>query len=284
VKKVEANLRAQLEGCRVAVEAKLLCQALVPILATICAFSLDDSIRIGELRPRYSSVFNEAEERGDRYLMTTLGTQVGTLLLLADDRPRAARETLNDIMSRWTQEGFTVQHHNAFFARQAIDLYQGDIESALQRLEEAKPGYRRSLLLHIQHIRIDLAQLQARCYLAAAVRDAAGRGRWLKRASACLRRIRRERMAWGQALEGFLRVHCELAAGRDEGAVGELEQAQAQLEATHHVLLSRVAAWQRGQLTGGQTGRALAETSMEWFEKQGVRSPLRLLGMILPLR
>src|SRR5262249_44955481 len=69
--------------------------------------------RIADLRSRYQAVFQEARERGDRSLMTTLGPQVGTFLYLANDEPLAARETVDELMSRWTNDGFTVQHHNA---------------------------------------------------------------------------------------------------------------------------------------------------------------------------
>jgi eukaryotic-like serine/threonine-protein kinase len=239
--------------------------------------------RIGELRARYASVFEEARQRGDRYLMTTLGTQVGTLLLLADDEPQAAREALDDLMSRWTHDGFTVQHHNEFFARQAIDLYQGRIESALARFARVEPLYRSALLLRIQHIRTDLWQLKARCCLAAATRDADRRGDALSRVAKCIRNLRNDPLPCGTALAALLEADRHAVDGRTDAAVAGWRLAGEELLRADMVLAARVADWQRGRCLAGSEGAALAEAAWEWFRQQQVRHPERLVRMISPV-
>ncbi len=238
--------------------------------------------RIDTVRGRYSSIFQEALERGDRYLITTLGTQVGSVLSLADDQPQLARELLDDIMSRWIPEAFTVQHLHEFFGRQAIDLYAGDVTSLLPRMEEVERRCRGALLLRIQHIRIDLCQLRARCYLAAARRDSAGRSGWLRRVAKCVL-VRRERMPFGLALAAFLEANASLAAGDTASASGGLAQAAEQLERTGQVLLARVADAQRGQLVGGEEGRSLTAAASAWLQDQGVRNPENFMRMLSPL-
>jgi tetratricopeptide (TPR) repeat protein len=276
--------------------------------------------RFGELRSRYGSVFHEARERGDRYLMTTLGTQVGTLLMLADDEPQAASKTLDEIMSRWTHEGFTVQHHNEFFARQLIDMYEGRVNSALDRFHVAEPRYRRALLLRIQHIRVDLMQFKARCYLAEAAREPSKREAWLSRVAGCVRRLRREHMPWSDALASFfaavayahcvaqghsgstttpaaatsklitrlLSAVCQTPAETEHPTAAFAEQmlqsAAAELDASSMVWLARVADWQRGQIAGGAAGEQLAESVLNWLAEQGVRNPPRLIGTVVPVK
>ncbi len=234
--------------------------------------------QINELRARYLSVFQEAHDRGDRYLMTTLGTQVGTLLLLARDEPQAARATLDALMSKWTQDGFTVQHHNAFFAEQAIDLYEGKVELVLERLESIESRYRFALLLRIQHIRIDLYQLKARSYLIAARTLPNRREHWLRQTLRCIRQLRSERMPWSNALASFFEAGLWQARQYHSAASHQFVVAARELDDVGMVLMARVADWQRSQIEHDQAANELRDQALNWFQQQEIRDPERLLA------
>jgi hypothetical protein len=98
------------------------------------------------------------------YIMATVGT--------AADEPDRAWAELQDVMSRWSQRGFHVQHHNELIASALIRLYQGDGLAAWEHARAREPLYRRVMLWRVQHIRIDVRQLWARSALAAAGRAA----------------------------------------------------------------------------------------------------------------
>ena len=91
-----------------------------------------------------------------------------TLLRLADDDPEGARRELDAVMARWSHRGFHVQHGNAFRADVHIDLYRGDGLSAWRRFGSHWAAYRRSQLLRVQILRIELLELRGRTALAAA--------------------------------------------------------------------------------------------------------------------
>ena len=234
--------------------------------------------QINELRARYLSVFQEAHDRGDRYLMTTLGTQVGTLLLLTRDQPQAARQTLDALMSQWTQDGFTVQHHNAFFAEQAIDLYEGRVELVLERLKSIESRYRYALLLQLQHIRIDLFQLKARCYLIAARTLPTGRTHWLAQTVRCIRQLRRERMPWSDALATYFEAALWQARQFDTAASQQFAVAARELDSVGMVLLARVADWHRSRIDHDAAADELRDRALNWFQQQDVRNPDKLLA------
>jgi hypothetical protein len=242
--------------------------------------------KIADLRIRYQTVFQEARERGDRYLMTTLGSQVGTLLFLADDDPAGARTALEDLMSRWTNDGFTVQHHNAFFARQMIDLYEGCLDAAIRRLQQTEFQYRRSLLAGLQHVRIDLAQLKGRLFLAAAYRNPEAQSNWLRKARCSVRDLYRERMPYASALAKYLEANLAIAdrcapSGRHAAENSDLlRQAAEQLAQADLLLLSHAANWQCGRLLPGDSGGALIEQASEWVAAQGIVNPPRLLRAV----
>ncbi|MEO8493945.1 MAG: protein kinase [Planctomycetota bacterium] len=240
--------------------------------------------RIAELRSRYQTVAQEARERGDRYLMTTLGTQVGTFLHLVNNDPIVARETLEELMSRWTNDGFTVQHHNALFARIMIDRYEGQLEPAMQRLAQTEFRYRTSLLTNVQHIRVDLAFLKARLFLETASRERGDRAAWLRKATRCARDLRSERMPYASALASYVEanvVHLqELNSNtRNSHRADLLNHAMTELGQLDLRLLAKAAEWQLG-LWLGDAGDERVQCAQDWFAMQTVANPERLLRAV----
>lgn len=235
---------------------------------------------IGPLRERYHAIFQEARERGDRYLMTTLGTQVGTFLLLTEDRLETARERLDELEANWTTDGFTVQHHNVFFARTQLDLYSGNPVGALERVQQIGRRYRWSLLWNLQHIRIDLGQLTGRCALGALAAGASRPNVNRKLIRRSIRRLRRERMGYANALAVFLEAGLAECDGNASAAARQYAAAATELQQHDHDLFSRAAAWCHGRVAGNAHD-GIADV-IALMQKDRVAAPEKLLRCIAP--
>ena len=168
---------------------------------------------LATLRGRWPVLLQEAQERGDLYAITTLNTFFMTLLRLADDDPEGARRELAAVMGRWSHRGFHVQHGNAFRAEVHIDLYRGDGRSAWSRMRQHWGLYRRSQLLRVQMLRIELLELRGRSALAAA-RTARRPAALLRAAARDARRLEREREPWARAPRGAPPRRDSLRQGR----------------------------------------------------------------------
>src|SRR5262249_27147804 len=119
-----------------------------------------------EINRRLPRLLKEACERDDLYEETNLSLAIRTFVRLAADEPQRARDELAQVMKKWSQQGFHVQHMNRLFDETQIDLYAGEAERAWHRLTDAWPDLERSHLLHVQQVRILMLDLRARCALA----------------------------------------------------------------------------------------------------------------------
>ena len=145
---------------------------------------------------RFQALDQEARERGDRYMESTLGTYPGVLARLAADQPGEARDLGEGAIAQWSQHGFHVQHLTHYYGNTYIDLYEGDGEAAWRRAERSWPEIRASLLPRIQHVKVDVLQLRGRSAVAAAARSQ-DPGPLLLAAEAFARQLDREKMDVG---------------------------------------------------------------------------------------
>ncbi len=112
------------------------CTGVVWELDTTQVFALWARIYLGEVRElsaRFQALDQEARDRGDRYMESTLGTYPGVLARLAADEPAEARSLAAEAIAQWSQQGFHVQHLTHYFGNTYIDLYEGDGPAAWQR-------------------------------------------------------------------------------------------------------------------------------------------------------
>jgi hypothetical protein len=115
------------------------------------------------------------------------------LACLARDRSDEARQHVRTI-DRWLQGKFEMQRLYAIRNESLCDLYDGDVESGVRRLEAMEPQFRRSVLRQVPLIRIDVEWLRGQLALA----SCAGRvsdeklGRALAAAKALEREGRRD--------------------------------------------------------------------------------------------
>jgi hypothetical protein len=259
------------------------CAGVVWELDTAHIFGLWSLIclgRLGELRGRFRCLFQEARERGDRYLEATTGTRIESLAWLGADEVGEARARADEAVRHWSQQRFHIQHLNRLCAHLENDLYAGDGPAAWRRLCATRPALEASLLLRIQLVRIDVLHFSGRCAVAAAAVAADPRP-LLAAAEGYARRLDRQRVAWASAWSLLIRAGAASVRG-DAGARALLTDAVAAFDSVDMGLYAAAARRRLGGLLGGNEGRALIQQADAWMTAQAIRNPARMAASAAP--
>jgi tetratricopeptide (TPR) repeat protein len=236
--------------------------------------------RFRELGRRAPAMLEDAVQRGDQYLATYVRSRNLYLLHLAADDPETARRLQARSLEGWSGRGFQIQHYFDFYARSEIELYDGRPHEALEMLHERWGAYRRSLLRRSQGLDMEPTFLRVRCGIAAAARGG-DQKRLLRAVAKDLRRMRREKMEWWDAMATLGQAGVASITG--EGSTLDLlTEAHAAAEALDLEHFAHAALWRRGQLTPGTRGREMIRRARTWMRSQGVENPERMVGMLAP--
>jgi serine/threonine protein kinase/tetratricopeptide (TPR) repeat protein len=239
---------------------------------------------VAEIRRRLPPLIKEAQERDDLYEVTNLNLAIHTFIRLAANQPERARSELRQVMARWSQQGFHVQHMNALFDEVQISLYEGDADGARRRLLEDWPLLRRSHLLLVQQVRIVMLDLRARCALAASTchaPDAPITATLLREAARDARALRRERVAWAEALGALIEAGMAGSAGDTPQASERLTEATSRLEAADMRLCAAAARRRQAHLLGA-AGKQLLDQADTWMFGQGIQDAERMTAVLAP--
>jgi serine/threonine protein kinase len=233
-----------------------------------------------EINRRLPRLLKEARERDDLYEETNLCLAVRTFVRLAANEPERARTELAQVMERWSQQGFHVQHMNRLFDDGQIDLYLGDAESAWHRLAESWPALERTHLMRVQQIRIVMLHLRARV----AVTRAAGKdsAMWLCSAERDARSLHREKLLWPEALALLIDAALTFRRGDAKRSGEILSTATEAFEKAEMRLHAAVARRRLGQLLGGTQGQELVRRAEEWMSGQKIRNLDRMAVLLAP--
>jgi len=251
---------------------------------SVVSFITCDLWLLGDLRElarRVPIYLREAEDRGDRFLITNLSTGFNNAYWLLQDDPDRASSEAETGMGSWSKEGFHLQHFQDFLARGHITLYRGDGTAAHARLVSEWPRLARSLTLRLQLVRIFSVQLRARTALAAAAESGSPRA-LLREVDRAADRITSERMAWADPLADLVRAGAAHLRGDDTRALARLDDAIHGLHTAGLGLFEAAARLRRGHLISGDAGRAEAALAERWMRERGVISPERTAAMMAP--
>jgi hypothetical protein len=237
--------------------------------------------RLSELRRRYLSAFQQARERGNFYLESTLGPYVGTFARLSRGEVALARAETAESIAKWTQRGFHVQHLDHFYACAYADLYEGDGDSAWKRVVEYGPAARASLLTRIQQVRIDVLQISGRSAVSAASR-AGDPAPLLREAEGYARKIARERMAWADPLAALIRAGVAAIRRQELASVALLREAARGFDAVEMALFASASRRRLGTILGGEEGRSLIAAADAWMASEGIVDPARMAACMAP--
>jgi len=255
------------------------------------AFEIDNAIyctlfsllflgEVGELSRRLPGALKDADERGDLYSATNLRVRVSYISHLAAGRVREAQQELSDAIERWSRTGFHNQHWWNLLGRAQIELYAGDGLAAWKIVQAGWPALTRSFVLRIQLISLLSKHLHARCALAAAQEP---HDPLFQIAESDARQIESQKMPWATPLASM--IHAEIASihGETRRALELFASAEKGCQAADMQLHAAAARRRRGQLLGGEEGRALVEAADAWMGKQGIVSPERMAAMLAPV-
>jgi hypothetical protein len=246
-----------------------------------CLWSLFYLGRVAELGVRCHDIFQEASDRGDRYMLATPGPFVGTVVRLADDDVSGARGFARQALGQWSHHGFHIQHLNFYYGNLYVDLYAGDAAAAWRRIAETEPLLQSSLLLRIQQVHIDVIQHTGRCAVAMAAISDDPRP-LLAVAEKSARRLDRQRLAWSSALAQLIRAGVASVQGDASRAEELLADATKRFESADMGLFAASARRHLGQLRGGDEGRDLVERADAWMRSQSIRNPSQMASCLAP--
>jgi len=204
-----------------------------------------------------------------------------SIVRAGEDRPEAARHALMEITGRWSQRGYHVQHHNVLLARLTLDLYEGRGRAAWDFIVERWGFYRLSHLMQVQQVRLDLLQLRARAALAAA-QHVVNPEPFLLNAERQARKIESEPAPSSMAHMHYIRAAIASSLGDETRALKLLDNAAEAFKAIDMFSYAAAMRRRRGELLGGDEGRALVQEANNWMASQGIQNPTRMTAMYAP--
>lgn len=258
----------------------------------ICAqmFHLASLFLLGEVKElsrRLPTLLKEAEERGDllRATFLRIGYCSHVAWLAADD-PGRARQELEAGLERWRQGQFDYLHIWARAARTDISLYSGEEPSVRERVADRWRPFARSLNRFVQvgFLRGLDSRARRRLAMAAQSSNAAERDALLLAAESHAQAIRQERTRWADPLAFLVEAGTAATRRQAERARGLLESAEAGFEGADMGLYAAVVRRRRGELMGGEAGRALVAGADAWMNGQDITNPARMTQMLAPGR
>jgi len=141
---------------------------------------------------------------------------------------------------------------------------------------------RRSLMLHVQIIRVEATNLRARAAIAAAVVRPAERARLFREAARDARALRREDAPYAHPQAMLLEASIAAMRGEAPRAIALLRDAIDAFGRVDMHLHARVAQLRLGRMIGGEEGEALAYASRTWMRAQGIASPEGFARVVAP--
>jgi hypothetical protein len=225
-----------------------------------------------QLRDLREEYVEDAERRGDRYVVTSMNRYCSPLWLAADD-PDGARRMLAD--AKWMLPNlgtFHTQHWYEVDARSEIAIYDGTVERDLPELAALFKGLEKSVLLRLTTVRAMAFSLRGRLALCLKDRRAA------QRAVANLAKTDNLRsLVYGRMLEAGI-------AGRANDALAVTKLREAAAFAREHDLKLHGAAseYQLGKLLGGSEGAQRIAVATKAMTDEGIANPERFADWFVP--
>ncbi len=233
-----------------------------------------------ELSQRAKVFAAEAEDRGDLALGVESSLYHAVTALLADDAARA-HGCADEALVRWTNEGYHFQHWIGLRVRSMADLYAGEFERALARLEDEVPKAQSARLTAMQLVRIEAADLTGRAAYGALAKgghDAARDKQLRATLKRCIRELEKEGPGYAIAPAFMLRAGLARLANGDAEAVAAFARASETYGTADMRVHAAAATWHEAKLSGDATRLASATAALA---AEGVENPGRWAQMHL---
>jgi len=224
--------------------------------------------QLRELREQY---IEDAERRGDRYLVTTMDRYC-SILCLAADQPAEARRMVDEATWMVPNNAYHTQHWFELEARGEIAIYDRTVEQDLPALEALFAGLERSVLLRVTSVHALALWLRGRLSLCGGEVKAARRA---ARALATVDNLRAR--VFSAMLEGSIAAHTS-----DGSAIDRLREATRLAQLYGLRLHAAAARYQLGRLVGGSEGAHDIEEATRAMVAETVVNPARFADWFVP--
>lgn len=230
--------------------------------------------RLQQLAQRLQPYLKDAIERGRKSQEINARLCAGFMLLLREDEPARAEEFVQTALHRLAQPDASLPQYFGLEARLQILLYQGRAQDAWRLLSERRRNLERSGILRM--ILVD-ALWQGHCALVALAS-----GQPLSFVLAAERRLARSRCPFAGPLSTLVRALCERRLGRYEESLALLREAEEGMSSCSMSLHAACIRFRRGQWRGGPDGESDASAAREWMLREGIKSPEKMVRMLVP--
>ena len=241
----------------------------------IHVFSLRYLGEIRTMRERVALYCDDARQRGDNYLLSSMRFGRNLALLASDESDEAARELAS---AAWvpSDDAYHLQQWYELEARAEIALYRGDVQSALEDLEPEFALLSKSLFIRIKIVRSVSRWLRARLLLAAAAGPA---DRQLPRLA---RQLERERIGYADVFAALIRAGIAARNGDADATAARLRRAVGLSEDVGMKLCAAAGRRHLGRLIGGDEGSALVASAEGWMAAEEIRDPAAISEIVAP--
>jgi hypothetical protein len=185
---------------------------------------------------------------------------------------------LEIVESRW--QTFHVPRFLNLQAAVHIELYDGAGTVAYRRVLRDWASVRWSIGFRGQMTRVAVRYARAQSALAAF--DETRQPGLLRDASRCAQAIAREGAEWTSHFSDSVLAGVELRRGATERALVYLLRAEEKALNSGMRFQRLAMRYRRGELLGGDEGRALKDETLAFLAAQGIRCPERMLAMVFP--
>lgn len=230
----------------------------------------------------------DAEERGNRYATASLLLWTRYWLVhLAEDNPDLAEREINTAIEEWPSDSYYLQHFWALLGKLEIALYRGQPEAAAESPGDLWRILRRTLM-HKNPVREFLAaHLESlRLLAAASVAERSGpvRERLLHAAGVEITRIRTQGLMSSDPMADLLSAGVASIRGDTETAARLYASAETGFQSADMCIYAAAAMRRRGELLGGDEGRALIKTADDRMKSQGIKNSTSFAATLAPAR
>lgn len=236
--------------------------------------------RIEELRESSAEVLADGMRRNDLYTECQCRAEFRYFLELARDNLAGARAELSIVAEKTAQTAYLSRDYWQLHAGMECDLYEGRGEDAWQDARASWPRLRRSLLLSVQSLRMEIGDTRGRAAISAALQcSGRDRAKRLLDASKFAKKLTKEDTDWGLGLGHLLWAMVDRANGHRDAEEEHLSQALTYFESSKMRLHAEVARYRIAERRGEPQA---ISASLVALEDLGIARPDRMLEFIAP--
>jgi hypothetical protein len=244
---------------------------------------LVDEGKIRELCRVTRLFLDDALARGNRFAAAMFRSSWSMLRWLSVDDLAGARAALAEARVQCPEGVFYVSHLYCLGAQALVDLYTGEAEAGYRRIARDWPALERSQIMRVHALAVICHRARAACAIAAArfADDSAPLLAVARRSAARLRRMNYSPIstnAWPEMIDAAV----ALARGDRAVALERIVRAVDRFAEYGSAFYLAIARRKKGELLGGDEGRALIAQADEWMAGEGIVNPARLASAFVP--